>query len=381
MENQRMQSVQAIDAARRVEALKAKLNSAEVGHQENLASISANHQVNVAALQQEIERASEEADKIRGEFESSLKVMENEYQIQASTAREKYERELAGFEKKLSRVEWQYEVTTKCLASMTDKRRLLNEAFETVGVGEEARQVVLRDSGAENDTPINSVVTSSRHVGFPSTSEVTDVEGPLYPHYSGYSPYGGGAGVATPFKQPSSASSSPPVMHIVGQTTTMSLNSSASTHTDGSVTDRFIAAILDGDVQGMQTVVRSQGEDLRSSYWRGVVYSVQPLHRAISGLQYHGSDQLLLGMLKALIKLGSDVNAVDMVGNTPLHKAVLVCTSKNVVNVVSALLVKGANPNLVNHAGDAPLHLECRRARLASVYVVGALLNAGANPS
>ena len=75
------------------------------------------------------------------------------------------------------------------------------------------------------------------------------------------------------------------------------------------------------------------------------------------------------------------VHFQDRAGNTALHKAIQVCTSKSVVNCISALLVKGADPNIVNQDGDRPLHLECRRLRKASVYVLSTLLEAGARPT
>lgn len=55
--------------------------------------------------------------------------------------------------------------------------------------------------------------------------------------------------------------------------------SSRSSHTD-----QLIAAILDGDIQGIRAVVRTKGEDLTSDYWRDVSRSILPLHRAISGI-------------------------------------------------------------------------------------------------
>ena len=128
-----------------------------------------------------------------------------------------------------------------------------------------------------------------------------------------------------------------------------------------SPSDQLIAAILDGDVQGIRAVVRSKGEDLRSDFWREVARSVLPLHRAVSGLHFHGSEKLLVATIDSLALLGSDVNATDHAGNSVLHKAIQVCTSKSVAAVVNTLLRRGANPSLKNKDGDYPLHSECKR--------------------
>ena len=128
-----------------------------------------------------------------------------------------------------------------------------------------------------------------------------------------------------------------------------------------SPSDQLIAAILDGDVQGIRAVVRSKGDDLRSDFWREVARSVLPLHRAVSGLHFHGSEKLLVATIDTLSLLGSDVNATDHAGNSVLHKAIQVCTSKSVAAVVHTLLKRGANPGLRNKDGDYPLHSECKR--------------------
>ena len=109
-----------------------------------------------------------------------------------------------------------------------------------------------------------------------------------------------------------------------------------------SPTDQLIAAILDGDVRGIRTVVKGRGVDLKSGFWLDLASSILPLHRAISGLHFHGSDKLLVGAIDELTILGADPNEVDKVGNTALHKAVTVCTSKSVMPVVQALLDRGA---------------------------------------
>jgi hypothetical protein len=128
-----------------------------------------------------------------------------------------------------------------------------------------------------------------------------------------------------------------------------------------SPTDQLIAAILDGDVQGIRAIVRSKGDDLQSEFWHDLARSVLPLHRAIAGLHFHGSEKLLIATMEVLIQLGTDVNAVDHAGNNALHKAIPVCTSKSVVSVVKCLLQKGANPSMFNKEGDSPLHTECKR--------------------
>eukprot|EP01034_Spumella_vulgaris_P021576 gene21576-27614_t len=148
-----------------------------------------------------------------------------------------------------------------------------------------------------------------------------------------------------------------------------------------SPTDQLIAAILDGDVQGIRAVVRSKGEDLSAEFWKDLSKTVLPLHRAVSGLHFHGSEKLLVNTIETLSQLGADVNAADHAGNTVLHKAIQVCTSKSIAAVVQTLLTRGSNPSTRNKDGDSPLHSECKRVRTASVDVIEALIAAGADPN
>lgn len=84
--------------------------------------------------------------------------------------------------------------------------------------------------------------------------------------------------------------------------------------------DQLIAAILDGDVQGIRSVVRSRGDSLRSEFWGEIAHTVLPLHRAVSGLHFHGNHKTLVQTLETLVQLGADVTAQDHTGNTVLHK-------------------------------------------------------------
>lgn len=148
-----------------------------------------------------------------------------------------------------------------------------------------------------------------------------------------------------------------------------------------SPTDQLIAAILDGDVQGIRAVVRSKGDDLRADFWHDLAKSVLPVHRAISGLHFHGSEKLLIATIEVLVQLGADITAIDHAGNSVLHKAIQVCTSKSAAAVVQCLLNRGADPRTMNKEGDTALHAECRRIRTASCEVIEALLAAGCDPN
>lgn len=146
--------------------------------------------------------------------------------------------------------------------------------------------------------------------------------------------------------------------------------------------DQLIACLQEGDVQGVRTVVRSvSGDDLRSDYWRQACKTIMPLHRAMKGLHFHGNDKLLYQTVEALLQLGANIHATDRFGNTVLHTAIIMCTSRGVVPIIKLLLHKGADVRARNKDGDMPIHLECKRLRSASPEVLTHLLNASADPN
>lgn len=126
-------------------------------------------------------------------------------------------------------------------------------------------------------------------------------------------------------------------------------------------TDQLIAAILDADYHGIKAVVKLKGEDLNSFYWRDIVKSILPMHRAVAGLHFHGNDSKLLKTLQVLYQLGTDINLTDAAGNTVLHKAIQICTSTGAIAIVENLLKNGADPKKRNKQGEVPLHTEIKR--------------------
>jgi len=58
-------------------------------------------------------------------------------------------------------------------------------------------------------------------------------------------------------------------------------------------------------------------------------------------------------VVKLLLEAGSDVNARDSLGMTPLHRAVLVGSA----DIVKLLLLNGADVNSRDNMGRTPLHM------------------------
>ncbi|MCE3237040.1 MAG: ankyrin-like [Gammaproteobacteria bacterium] len=73
-----------------------------------------------------------------------------------------------------------------------------------------------------------------------------------------------------------------------------------------------------------------------------------------------------------LIKDGADINAIDSMGNTPLHWAI----QKNDVECINLLVQAGANINIAATSGDTPLHLSAAQGRS---NIASLLIKAGAD--
>lgn len=164
--------------------------------------------------------------------------------------------------------------------------------------------------------------------------------------------------------------------------------------------NQLMTSIREGDSQGIRSIIQSHGASLRSLYWKETMtnhnnsnnsniittkesissHSVcLPLHSAITGLHIHGNETLLLSTLETLLQLEADVNQQDRVGDSIIHKSLQVCTSKNIISVLTLLLRMGANPNPVNVRGESPLLQECANLRSASYDIIQLLIQAGAN--
>ena len=68
-----------------------------------------------------------------------------------------------------------------------------------------------------------------------------------------------------------------------------------------------------------------------------------------------------MSTIETLVHLGADIQELDHAGNTVLHKAIQVCTSKSVASVAQLLITKGVAVNTRNREGNMPIHAECKR--------------------
>ncbi|CAG2219391.1 unnamed protein product [Mytilus edulis] len=107
-----------------------------------------------------------------------------------------------------------------------------------------------------------------------------------------------------------------------------------------------------------------------------------PLHKALdlNQMHYYGKDMVM--RVESLVRLGANVSVSNNKGNSPLHQA----ASSGKENMVKALIRLGANVSAVNIEGDTPLHksLDLKQMHYCGkdmVMRVESLVRLGANVS
>lgn len=131
----------------------------------------------------------------------------------------------------------------------------------------------------------------------------------------------------------------------------------------------------------MAKLLMAHGANCRARNRRGA----EPLHYATDAGRREPKAQA--GVIKYLISMGAEPNAVDKTGVAPLHRAVRARS----LAAVRALLDGGADPRKPNKAGSTPLHLAVQptgasgsgsdQARRQQAEIIGLLLERGARPT
>ena len=88
-----------------------------------------------------------------------------------------------------------------------------------------------------------------------------------------------------------------------------------------------------------------------------------PLHQMI----YLKNLNYVKFIVENLPNKTSDINCEDSIGNTPLHIAV---TLKNTEEIINYLLQQGADINIKNKKNQTPLHLACGKNRVENVNIL-----------
>jgi ankyrin repeat protein len=98
-------------------------------------------------------------------------------------------------------------------------------------------------------------------------------------------------------------------------------------------------------------------EQLRRQVERGLDVNATEVdyasgHRPLSWAALHGR----LAVVRYLVSVGADVNAVDFAGNTHLHYGCRCRNGQRLVEIVRFLVNSGANVDFANNHGTTPLH-------------------------
>ena len=83
----------------------------------------------------------------------------------------------------------------------------------------------------------------------------------------------------------------------------------------------------------------ARGDDLKSLYWRDLLSTILPHHRAIYGLNYHGSNGVTNTVVQTIHRLGCGVDETDKTGNTALHTAISTCRSRWDITLISVMSI------------------------------------------
>jgi ankyrin repeat protein len=147
---------------------------------------------------------------------------------------------------------------------------------------------------------------------------------------------------------------------------------------------RLYDRILDADQDILDATINAVLANHRIDALRSLLDHGLPVQIEIGDYYFDSMLHLLswppnevrqIPLARLLIERGADLEARDVEGCTPLHKA----AEENNVGVARILLVHGANANAVNNDGNTPLHLVCGRSRLEDGTLIELLLAHGAN--
>ncbi|CAM9128053.1 unnamed protein product, partial [Hapterophycus canaliculatus] len=118
--------------------------------------------------------------------------------------------------------------------------------------------------------------------------------------------------------------------------------------------------------------IRDNGDSSKNRRRKAAVKDRRKIGKRLSRRQMGESGPL--EMLELLLKAGSDINAQNIVGDAPLHKAAM----NGRARAADYLICSGANVNIRNEFDQTPLHFACVSG---NIEVVQRLVQGGADTS
>ena len=145
--------------------------------------------------------------------------------------------------------------------------------------------------------------------------------------------------------------------------------------------EEFIAnvhsAAYDGEIEELLNIVKSTSNPCAEGPNEP---NLMPIHRAITGLNYHGDFTKVQKCIEVLVKNGFNLNQVDENGNTVLMHALTAMPAKKSIsilrNIVSSQSVDVQHRNV---DGETALHIEIRRMGSMSLSIIKMLVEKGAD--
>ena len=146
--------------------------------------------------------------------------------------------------------------------------------------------------------------------------------------------------------------------------------------------EEFIAnihsAAYDGELHELKKAVNSRPKIFSENERHAP--NLVPIHRAITGLNYHGDLSRVQKCVSVLLDNGFNLNQVDENGNTVLMHALTSMPAKKSMSLLRNILsVPSVNVSHKNSDGESALHIEIRRMNAMSLPIIKMLVEHGAD--
>jgi hypothetical protein len=135
------------------------------------------------------------------------------------------------------------------------------------------------------------------------------------------------------------------------------------------------SAAYDGESDELKELLCSKQDISSISKLNG---SLIPIHRAVTGLSYHGEAERVEKCMEVLLKNGFNLNDQDENGNTALMHTLTCVPAKKSITILRAMLKsESLDLSIRNENGETALHIELRRMTSMSLSIIKMIVARG----